>query len=128
MRHNELRDLEAELLNIFCSDVQVELALQDISGERLNGGSNRTPDATLDIRARGFWESQRSAFFGVRVCHLNAYSYKDLELRQVYKIHENKKPLCYWSPRNRARNIYTTRVHHNRRHRQRMCEIPYSIS
>lgn len=74
MRHNELRDLEAELLNIVCSDVQVEPALQDISGEQLNGGSNRAPDARLDIRARGFWESQRSAFFGVRVCHPNADS------------------------------------------------------
>ena len=36
-------------------------------------------------------ESQRSAFFDVRVCHPNADSYKDLELRQVYKIHENEK-------------------------------------
>ena len=47
MRHNELRDLEAELLNIVCSDVQVEPVLQDISGEQLNGGSNRAPDALL---------------------------------------------------------------------------------
>ena len=64
MRHNELRDLEAELLNIVYSDVQVEpvLHIQDISGEQLNGGSNRASDARLDIRARGFWESQRSVF------------------------------------------------------------------
>jgi hypothetical protein len=42
MRHNELRDLEAELLNIVCnSDVQVEPVLQDISREQLNGGCNR---------------------------------------------------------------------------------------
>ena len=96
MRHNELRDLETELLNIVCSDVQVEPVLQDISGEQLNGGSNRAPDARLDIpRARGFWESQRSAFFDVRVCHPNADSYKDLELRQVYKIHENEKKRLY---------------------------------
>ena len=95
MRHNELRDLEAELLNIVCSDVQVEPVLQDISGEQLNRGSNRALDARLDIRARGFWESQRSAFFDVRVCHPNADSYKDLELRQVYKIHENEKKRLY---------------------------------
>ena len=61
-RYNELRDLEVELLNIVCSDAQVEPAVQGISGERLNGGSTRAPDARLDIRARGFWESQRSAF------------------------------------------------------------------
>ncbi|CAB4021726.1 Hypothetical predicted protein, partial [Paramuricea clavata] len=93
MRHNELRDLEAELLNIVCSEVQVEPVLQDISGEQLNGGSNRAPDARLDIRGRGFWESQRSAFFDVRVCHPNADSYKGLG--QVYKIHENEKKRLY---------------------------------
>ncbi len=93
MRHNELRDLEAELLNIVCNDVQVEPVLQDISGEELNGGSSRAPDARLDIRARGFWECQRLAFFDVRVCHSNVDSYMDLELRQVYKI----PPQAVWA-------------------------------
>ena len=31
-------------------------ALKDISGEHLNRGSNKVPDARLDIHARGFWE------------------------------------------------------------------------
>ena len=78
-RHNEQRDLEAELLSTVCSDVETEPALQDISGEQLNRGSHGAQDARLDIHARGFWEHQRSAFFGVRVCHPNAESYKDLE-------------------------------------------------
>ena len=34
--HNELRDLEADLLNIVCNDVQVEPALQEIHGKALN--------------------------------------------------------------------------------------------
>ena len=34
-RHNELRDLEAELLNMVCTDVEIEPVLQDISGEQL---------------------------------------------------------------------------------------------
>ena len=63
-----------ELLNIVCSNVQVEPVLQNISGERLSGGSKRAPDARLDIRARGFWESQRSSFFDVGVFHPNADS------------------------------------------------------
>ena len=33
-------------------------------------------DAQLEIQARGFWERQGSAFFDVRVCYLNAESYK----------------------------------------------------
>ena len=56
--HNELRDLEAELLNMVCTDVEIEPVLQDISGEQLGRGSNRAPDARLDIHARGFWENQ----------------------------------------------------------------------
>ena len=31
-RHNELRDLEAEMLRMVCNDVEVEPALQEISG------------------------------------------------------------------------------------------------
>ena len=62
-RHNELRDLEAELLSMVCKDVEVEPVLQDITGEELNRGANTAPDARLDIEARGFWERQRSAFF-----------------------------------------------------------------
>ena len=94
-RHNELRDLEAELLSMVCSDVEIEPVLQDISGEQLGSGSNRAPDARLDIHARGFWENQRSAFFDARVCHPNADSYRNLELQQIHCNHENKKKRLY---------------------------------
>ena len=94
-RHNELRDLEADLLSMVCSDVEIEPVLQDISGEQLGRGSNRSPDARLDIHARGFWENQRSAFFDVRVFHPNADSYRDLELQQIYRNHENEKKRLY---------------------------------
>ena len=76
-RHNELRDLEVELLSSICNDVAVEPVLQKVTGEILNDGANKAPDARLDIHARGFWEKQSSAFFDVRVCYPNANSYKD---------------------------------------------------
>ena len=60
---NELRDLEAEVLDMVCNDVKIEPVLHD---------------ARLDTHAREFWESQRAAFFDVRVCHPNADSYRDL--------------------------------------------------
>ena len=94
-RHNELRDLEADLLSMVCSDVEVEPVLQDITEEQLSRGSNRAQDARLDIRARGFWDPQSSAFFDVRVCHPNAESYKDQEPQQIYRIHENDKKRLY---------------------------------
>ena len=55
-RHNELRDLEAEMLRMVCNGVEIEPVLQDITGEELNRGDNTTPDARLDITTRGFWE------------------------------------------------------------------------
>jgi len=87
-RHSELRNLEAEILDMVCNDVKIEPVLQDIMGEELGRGSNTIPDARLDIHARGFWELQIAAFFGVRVCHPNAYSYRGLELSQIYRHHE----------------------------------------
>ena len=56
-RHNEIRDLEAEMLLMVCTDVEIEPVLQEITGEELNRGAN----------ARGFWDRQQSAFFDVRV-------------------------------------------------------------
>ena len=94
-RHNELRDLEAEMLRMVCNDVEVEPVLQEVTGETLNHGANKAPDARLDIHARGFWERQRSAFFDVRVCHPNADSYRDLTPKQIYKKHENEKKRQY---------------------------------
>ena len=37
-----------------CNDVQIEPVLQEINGEALNSGSNKSPDARLDVHARGF--------------------------------------------------------------------------
>ena len=84
-RHNELRDLEAEMLRMVCNDAKVEPVLQEVTGETLNHGANKACDARLDIHARGFWERQRSAFVDVRVCHPNADSYRDLTPTQIYK-------------------------------------------
>jgi len=96
-RHNERRDLEAELLSMVCDGVETEPVLQDITGEDLNRGANTTPDARLDIVARGFWERQRSAFFDVRVCHPNADSYRDLDPDQIFRQHETEKKRQYAS-------------------------------
>ena len=75
-RHNELRDLEADLLSMVCNDVEIEPQLQDVTGEQLSSRSNLAKEARLDIYARGFWEQHQSAFFDIRVCHPNAESYK----------------------------------------------------
>ena len=94
-RHNELRDLEAEMLRMVCNDVEVEPVLQEVTKETLNHGANKVLNARLDIHARGFWERQRSAFFDVRVYHPSADSYRDLTPKQIDKKHENEKKKQY---------------------------------
>ena len=78
-----------------CNDVKLEPVLQEVTGETLNHGANKAPDARLDIHARGFSKRQRSAFFDVRVCHPNADSYRDLTPKEIYKKHENAKKKRY---------------------------------
>ena len=52
--HNEIRDLQAKLLDMDCYDVQVEPALQPITGQELARGTNQAPDARLDLHCTGF--------------------------------------------------------------------------
>ena len=92
---NATTSWEISKLN-FCSDVEIEPVVQDISGEHFNRGSNKAQDARLDSNARRFWESHRwSAFFDVRACHPNAVSYRHLKPQQIYRIHENEKKRVY---------------------------------
>ena len=69
MRHNELRDITANLLQKVSSDVQVEPPLQPLSGEHLYlRSANRDDGARLDVAATNFWSHDRQrTFFDVRV-------------------------------------------------------------
>ena len=96
-RHNEIRDLEAELLDMVCYDVAIEPALQPLAGEEHKRGANTAPDARLDVHCRGLWERQRATFFDIQVCHPNADSYKELRPKQIHKLHEDEKNRKYAS-------------------------------
>ena len=61
--HNELHDLEAELLEMVCSDVQIKPSLQPVTGEKLNRGANKENGARLDFHVRGFWKDRDPPFF-----------------------------------------------------------------
>ena len=63
----------------------------------MNRGANTTLDAWLDIVAWGFWEKQRSGFFNLRVCQLNADTYRDLDLDQIFRQHKTEKKCQYTS-------------------------------
>ena len=65
-QQNEIWDLEAEILQAVCTDVEMEPVLQEVTGEVLPRGANKAPDVWLDIRAHGFWaeNSLRSLMLG----------------------------------------------------------------
>ena len=51
-RHNELHNLQVEMLRMVCNDVEIEPVFQEVAGETLNHGTNKAPHAHLDIHAR----------------------------------------------------------------------------
>ena len=69
IRHNEIRDLTANLLSEVCPDVGVEPALQPFDSEPLQyATANREDSARLDVIAQDFWGRNRHhAFFDIRV-------------------------------------------------------------
>ena len=97
-----------------CYDVQVEPALQPTTGKELARGANQAPDARLDVHCRGFWERQRAAIFGIRMCHPNADSYRDLSPKQIYGINENEKKRKYNSLVT-ERHVYPTGIYNDGR-------------
>lgn len=97
LRHNEIRDLTANLLTEVCSDVCIEPELQPITGEALTGASSNTQDgARLDIAANGFWGGRfERTYFDVRVFNPHAPSNRQSSLTSCYRKHETLKKRAY---------------------------------
>ena len=94
MRHNNIRDLEANLLREVCKDVKVEPELMPIGGVELQA-NNKAERARLDVSAIGIWSPMERTFLDVRVMHPNSPSYKDKQPEQLYKEHERLKKNAY---------------------------------
>ncbi len=69
IRHNEVRDITAELFTEVCHRVGTEPLLQPVTKEQLAYKSaNREDGARLDVVAENFWgRDKQRAFFDVRV-------------------------------------------------------------
>ena len=99
-RHNEVRDLVAGLLReAGVVDVETEPRLLPCGGEDLPGGRslNRSTEARLDVRARGFWSWQQDAFFDVRITHPAASVLSRSKALSQLKSHERAKKNQYAS-------------------------------
>ena len=96
LRHNQIRDLTANLLKTICHDVLIEPTLQQLTGESLHERTaNITDDVRLDIAVRGFWISGQRAFFDIRVFNPMARRYESQELNKAYEINERENKRHY---------------------------------
>ena len=103
LRHNEVRDLLADLMTEVSGNVATEPLLLPVTSETFSARTTNTSDeARADIRATGFWTRGEEAFFDVRVFHADAPSYKGQDLDTLLVQHENRKKLEYGE---RIRNV-----------------------
>ena len=95
MRHNQIRDLVASLMEEICKDVRKEPKLIPLTGETFRLRSTNTkPDARLDISARGVWNTMEKSFYDVRVFHASNISNSG-PIDKVFHKHEAEKKRMY---------------------------------
>ena len=97
IRHNEIRDLTANLLTEVCNEVCIEPSLQPTTPDQLSGATTNSQDGTrLDISANGVWVGRfEKTFFDVRVFSPHASSSYGNQTPVCYKKHEREKKRGY---------------------------------
>ena len=95
-RHDGVRNLLTSLIGKVCTNVEVEPQLQPLDNERFNLRSAVTsPEARLDFKAGGFWSRGVTAFFDVRVTHVNSKCNQGKETSTIFKEQEEEKKRKY---------------------------------
>ena len=96
IRHNQVRDFTAEILDEVCNDVAIEPLLTPLSGEQFNLRSTITEEhARVDVSARDVWVRGSRAFFDIMVFNPLARSYSNSTLKASHKSNENLKKRKY---------------------------------
>lgn len=97
LRHNEVRDLTANLLTEVCHQVSTEPDLQPVTTESFNRRSTNIQDnARLDIAMNGFWGGRHErTFIDVRVFNPHAPSNRKISLQSCYNRHTREKKNQY---------------------------------
>ena len=91
-RHHDLRNLLTSLIGKVCINVEVEPELQPLDNERVNLKRVATsPEVRLDLKAGDFWSRGVTAFFDVRVTHVNTKRNQGKETSTIFKDQEEKK-------------------------------------
>ena len=96
IRHNDLRDLNANLLTEVCKDVDIEPQLVLVTDQTFeNRTTNTNNEGRVDIKSRGFWVKDQQPFLDVRVFDPNANRYLNKTLPQCYIKNEKEKKRQY---------------------------------
>ena len=97
IRHNEVRDVTANLLTEICHDVKTEPDLQPLTGETMTRSTSITADgARLDIAVNGFWGGRfERTFLDVRVFNPHAPTNRNTTISNCYRKHEAEKKRAY---------------------------------
>ena len=97
IRHNETRDLLADVMTEVCHSVAVEPLLTPVNARTFNHSTTTTdPNARTDIVASGVWGGRfERVFFDVCVFNAFALSNTAKPLPSVYEYHERRKNAKY---------------------------------
>ncbi|XP_074608952.1 uncharacterized protein LOC141863342 [Acropora palmata] len=91
-RHDTIRDLLTSHISKVCRNVETEPLLQPLDNEVFNLQSTvMSREARLDMKAGGFWTPGVTAFFDVRVTHVNSRSNQGKHTATIFKEQENEK-------------------------------------
>lgn len=96
MRHDEVRDVTAQMLKEVCHDGTVEPMLLPLQGEHLaRRTANVSNEARVDVSARGFWTRGQRAYFDIRIFDPMAHCHRDLTLDAAHRRNEQEKNRAY---------------------------------
>ena len=95
-RHDNIKNTLTSLLTKVCLDVESEPHLIPVTNELfVKKTANTSEEARLDIKAKGFWQRGQTAFFDVRVTHVNSQSQKNQTTAKIFRSHEMAKKREY---------------------------------
>ena len=95
MRHDNVRDVEAEFLDEVCRGVETEPGLLPVEPENFEKGAITGDMVRLDIVATGLFGNMEKTYFDVRVTHPNAPAYYEMTEERLYALNEKEKNDAY---------------------------------
>ena len=108
IRHNEIRDITANLLTEVCNDVCVKTDLQEITTEELSGRLGITTEgARLDILPMVFGVEDSSGPSWTSGCSMHHLIRSYTTIKKCFRKHNLEKKRAY-DQRDRTHIIYTS--------------------